>query len=132
MISFIVPGGLLLTNEPVEFEKSPVEAQNSRKISDRFRGICRMYLKLLKKSRKITTCNPLDLETQGFCSIMPKKLPGSTLMISYPCHHRRNMPQSTPAEAICAPSDPSATPVWYSPLSRPSCGRRFPASNGPP
>ena len=37
-----------------------------------FGGIYRIYLKLLKKHRKVTTCcNWLDLETLGFWSIMP-------------------------------------------------------------
>ena len=53
---------LLVTNEPVEFEKEPVEVKNSKKITDHFRGICKMYLKLLRRSRKITPCNRLDLE----------------------------------------------------------------------
>ena len=30
-----------------------------------FRGICRIYLKLMKKNRKMSTCNRLDLETLG-------------------------------------------------------------------
>ena len=29
----------LVTNEPVEFKKSPVEVQDCRKITDQFRGI---------------------------------------------------------------------------------------------
>ena len=57
---------LLVTDEPVE-------VQDSRKTTDHFRGICRVFLKLLKKSQKITTCNQLDLETLGFCPIMPKE-----------------------------------------------------------
>ena len=31
------------TDEPVEFEKLPVEVQDCRKITDHFRGICRIY-----------------------------------------------------------------------------------------
>ena len=29
----------LVTNEPVEFEKTPVEVQDRRKVTDRLRGI---------------------------------------------------------------------------------------------
>ena len=29
----------LVTNEPIEFEKQPIEVQDCRKITDRFRGI---------------------------------------------------------------------------------------------
>jgi len=49
--------------------------QYFRKITNHFRGICRIYLKLIKKSRKITTCNQLNLERLGFWPIMLKILP---------------------------------------------------------
>ena len=49
---------LLVTNEPVE-------VQDCRKISDHFRGICGIYLELMKKTRKITTRNHWNLETLG-------------------------------------------------------------------
>jgi hypothetical protein len=31
-----------------------------------------MYLKIMKRNRKVSTCNRLDLETLGSCPIMPK------------------------------------------------------------
>ena len=34
----------LVTNDPVEFEKTPVEVQDCRKITDPFSGIDRIYL----------------------------------------------------------------------------------------
>ena len=37
----------LVTNEPVEFEKQPVEVQDFRRITDHFRGIHGIYLKLI-------------------------------------------------------------------------------------
>jgi hypothetical protein len=37
----------LVTDELVEFEKSPVEIQDFRRITDHFRGIYGIYLKLL-------------------------------------------------------------------------------------
>ena len=40
---------LLVTDEPVELEKRPVEVGDSRKVTDHFRGICRMYLKLINE-----------------------------------------------------------------------------------
>ena len=33
----------LVSDEPVEFEKYPVEVQNCRKITDHFKGIYRIY-----------------------------------------------------------------------------------------
>ena len=42
----------LVTYEPVEFEISPVEVQEFRKITDRFRGVYRIHLMLLKKNPK--------------------------------------------------------------------------------
>jgi len=41
---------LLVTDEPVEFEKSPIEAQDFKIITDHFRGVCRIFL--LMKVRK--------------------------------------------------------------------------------
>ena len=52
-----------ITNEPVEFEKWPVEAQDCRKITDHFRGIYRIYPNLIKENWRISTCNRLDLQT---------------------------------------------------------------------
>ena len=37
----------LVTDEPVEFEKEPVEVQDFKRITDHFRGIYGMYLKLI-------------------------------------------------------------------------------------
>jgi hypothetical protein len=45
----------LVTNEPVEFEKEPIEFQDLRKITHHFRGIYGMHLKLMK--RKLKNCN---------------------------------------------------------------------------
>ena len=53
-----------------------VEVQDFRKTTDRFRGIYDIYLDLIKKSRKITTCNRLDLEPLRFWPIMHRNLPG--------------------------------------------------------
>ena len=53
----------LVTNEPVEFEKSPVEVQDFGIIIDRFRGI---YIPQIDIDNwKVSTHNPLDLETLG-------------------------------------------------------------------
>ena len=53
----------LVAVEPVEFEKLPVEVQDWRKFTDHFRGIYRIYIQLMKKNRKLSTCNRLDLKT---------------------------------------------------------------------
>ena len=65
----------LVTNEPVEFEKEPVEVQDYRKITDHFRGIYRIYPNLTKENRRMSTCNRLDLQTLGSQRIMSKNLP---------------------------------------------------------
>ena len=54
---------LLVIDEPVEFEKLLVEVQDFRKIYVCLRGMYEIYLKFIKKNRKIITCNRLDLET---------------------------------------------------------------------
>ena len=38
----------LVTDEPVEFEKYPVEVQDFRKITENFRGIYGIYLNSIK------------------------------------------------------------------------------------
>ena len=65
----------LVTYEPVEFEKYPVEVQDCRKITDHFRGIYRIYLNLIKENRRMSTRNRLDLQTLGSQPIMPENLP---------------------------------------------------------
>ena len=52
----------------------PVEVQDCRKITDRFRGIYRVYLNLIKENWRISTCNRLDLQILGSQPIMPKNL----------------------------------------------------------
>ena len=51
----------LVTDEPAEFGKLPVEVQDLRKIIDDFRGVYEIYLTLIKKNQKISTCNQLDV-----------------------------------------------------------------------
>jgi hypothetical protein len=54
------------TNEPVEFEKSPVEVLDCKKITYHFRGIYRIYPNLIKENRRMSTLhNWLDLQTLG-------------------------------------------------------------------
>ena len=40
----------LITYEPIEFEKLPVEIQYCKKITDRFREIYRIYPNLIKEN----------------------------------------------------------------------------------
>ena len=59
----------LVTNEPVEVE-------DCRNISDHFGGIYRIYSNLTKETRRMSTCNRLDLQTLGSQPvIVPKNLP---------------------------------------------------------
>ena len=65
----------LVTNEPVE-------VQDCRKITDHFRGIYRIYPHLIKESRRMSTCNRLNLQTPGSPPvIMPKNLPSHCLQL---------------------------------------------------
>ena len=65
----------LVTNEPVEFEKKPVEVQDCKKFTDHFRGIYRIYPNLKKEHQRLLTCNRLDLQKiVGSQPMMPKNL----------------------------------------------------------
>jgi hypothetical protein len=64
----------LVTNELVEFENESVEVQDCRKITDYYRGLYRVYPKLIKENRRMSTCNWLDLQTLGSQPIMSKNL----------------------------------------------------------
>ena len=65
----------IVTNEPVEFEKQPVEVQDCRKDTDHSKGIHSLYPKLMKENRRLSTCNQLDLQILGSQPVMPKNLP---------------------------------------------------------
>ena len=59
----------LITNEPVEFEKWPVEVEDCRKITDNLRGIYRIYPNLIRKTgamigknRQLVTNEPVEFE----------------------------------------------------------------------
>ena len=75
----------LVTDEPVEFQKPPVEVhQDCRKITDHCRGIYRIYYpNSIKGNRRMSTCNRLDLQTLGSQLHMPKNLPPITVSGSY-------------------------------------------------
>ena len=63
----------LVTNEPVEFEKYPVDVQDCRKITDQFRGIYGIYPNLIKEHRRMSTCN--RLANTRISPVAPKNLP---------------------------------------------------------
>ena len=66
----------LVTDEPVEFAKSPVEVhQDCRKVPDHFRGIYRIYPNFIQENRRMSTCNRFDLQILGSQPVMPKNLP---------------------------------------------------------
>jgi hypothetical protein len=80
-----------LTDEPLEppwlrpwlqmnglsSEKLPAEVQEVRKITHHFRGIYRLYLKLVKENQKGHIVELVNLDDRIFISpIMPKNLPG--------------------------------------------------------
>ena len=64
------------SNEPVEFEKYPVEVQECRNITDHFRRIYRIYPNLIKENQRMSTCNQSNSQTLGSQPVvMPKNLP---------------------------------------------------------
>ena len=66
----------LVTNEPVEFEKSPVEVEDCRKTTNLFDGICRIYHpNLMKENLRMSTCSQSDLQTLGSQPVIPKNIP---------------------------------------------------------
>ena len=65
----------LVTNELDEFEKSLVQV-DCKKFTNHLRGIYRIYPNLVKKDRRLSTGNRLDLQTLGSQPVlMPKNLP---------------------------------------------------------
>jgi hypothetical protein len=51
----------LVTNEPVEFEKEPVEVHNCRTIANPFRRMYRIYPNFIKENRRRSACNSVGL-----------------------------------------------------------------------
>lgn len=64
----------LVTDGLAEFKKYPVQVHNFREVADRFEGVYRIYLALIKKNRKISTWEQLLdlLETPISQLILPK------------------------------------------------------------
>lgn len=71
----------LVRDEPVEYEKSAVEAQDFMRITYHFRGIERMQVKVVKKKWKMSTRNRLDLENTRISSeVYPKISPDTAFL----------------------------------------------------
>ena len=64
----------VVTNELDELEKWLVKVQDFKRTTDPPRGIYKIHPKLVKRKRKITTCNRLDLETLRVTSHMSQEL----------------------------------------------------------
>ena len=90
-----------------------VEVQDCRRITNRFRGIYRIYPNLMKQNRRMSTCNWLDLQTLGSPLIMPKKIPHHCLW----CKRGRvlSMPMSAhrPAKMFISFETLSLHHLWY-------------------
>ena len=74
----------LVTDAPVEFEKQSI--QDFGKIIDSSRDIYKILLNLMKKDRKMSTCDRLVLETLGSQAIRHKILPRNrttSLLLGY-------------------------------------------------
>ena len=74
MISSLEVGTMIGENRQSVTDE-PVEVQDCRKITDHFRGIYSVYPNLIKKNRRMPTCNRLDLQTLGSQPIMSNNLP---------------------------------------------------------
>ena len=68
-------------DKPIQYEKWPVEVQDFMKIIHHSRRIYRLYLKRIKKNRKIPTCNYLDLEKKRFVWLCPNVSPDTEFSI---------------------------------------------------
>ena len=62
----------LVIDDHADFEKLPVGIQDFKKTTKHINEILKIYFELLKKTRKMSTCNRCDLETLGSRPIMPK------------------------------------------------------------
>ena len=51
----------LITDEPVKFEKEPVEVGDCKIITDHFRIIYRIYPDIIKENHRMWTCNRLRM-----------------------------------------------------------------------
>ena len=67
----------LVTNEPVEFENWLVEIQDCKKITDHFRGICRIFPNSIKENLRMLTCNRLDFANTRISNGYAQKSPWS-------------------------------------------------------
>ena len=68
----------LVADGPVGFEKWPVEVEDLRRITDRFRGIYGISPNEWKQQiRKMSTCSQLDLESLESWPTMSKNFPGT-------------------------------------------------------
>ena len=66
---------LLVTDEPVEFEKQLVEVQDFKKTSNLFTGIQRIYLKVIKKILKDVNMKPAGLGNSRILTDYAKNSP---------------------------------------------------------
>ena len=80
----------LVADEPVEFEKEPVDVQDFTKFNDHSRGICRMYLKWWSKTVRCKHVNWLDLESLGSWPTLPKNFLGTDFIVIIYHHNRMN------------------------------------------
>ena len=86
----------------------------------------RIYLKLIKKNQKITTCNQLDLETLGSWPIMPKNLFGHRMndCLQWVLMHRKT---SLPHDGYLFSYMPISS-LHVPPMPRRAYGRAFKVS----
>ena len=67
----------LVTDEPVEFEKIPVEVQDCRKISDHSRGIYRIYPKFNEGKPEMSNMSLVGLANTRISTDYAQKSPQS-------------------------------------------------------
>jgi len=75
LASFLPSLGPMIGENRQLIPNEPVEVQDYKKNTCHFKGILRIDSTLIKESRKLRSCNRLDLQTHGSQPVMPKNLP---------------------------------------------------------
>ena len=57
-----------------------------QRITDHFRGICRIYLTWIKQNRKMSTCNRLDFRITRILTDYARKLPWALFLVPHLTH----------------------------------------------
>ena len=76
----------LVKDEPVEFEKQPVEVQDCRIMTNHFRRIYRIYPNLKQEKKEDVNMLPVGLSNTRISTGYAQKAPRSLIQDMYPEH----------------------------------------------